>query len=77
MSLKPNNQSPFRMKGRGRINGVMRSSPSSLSTELKSADWNKILSTFNKAWISTSLYWTVFYSFLGTNTDSYKNTKYL
>lgn len=38
---------------------------------MKNTDWSKILSSVNKAWISTSLYWTVFYSFMGGT--SYSN----
>ena len=82
MSQTPTNQSTRKNKGRGTFNGTSRtlssssttipvSSIPSLSTELKAADWNKIVCTFNKAWISTSLYWSVFYSFLGGT--SYSN----
>jgi len=68
--------SPYR-KGKRRNSGniasrgVQQQQGPTLSEELKSTDWTKVLSSLNKAWISTSLYWTVFYSFMGGT--SYSN----
>lgn len=69
MANKVNSQSPYR-KGKGGRN-VSSTTTSTQEQELKKTDWNKVISTFNKAWLSTSLYWTTFYSFMGGT--SYSN----